>query len=122
EDEGDGAGKIACLGKILRRAQKHRHVAVMTTGMHLAGAGRGVGPAGLLGYGEGIHVGAQADGRTVAAPAPDKAHDTRAAEPRYDLVAAELLQLLRHEGRRLVDVEQQLGILMQVSSPGGDLV
>ena len=36
EDQMDGAGEIPRLGKVFRGAEKHRHVAVMTTAMHLA--------------------------------------------------------------------------------------
>jgi hypothetical protein len=35
EDEMDGAGEIPSLSKVFRGPEKHRHVAVMTTTMHL---------------------------------------------------------------------------------------
>ena len=36
EDDRHGAGEIARLGEIFRRTQKHRGVAVMAAGVHLA--------------------------------------------------------------------------------------
>ncbi len=69
EDEMDGAGEIAGLGEIARRAQQHRGMAVMAAGMHLAGDRRDMGEDVLLVDMERVHVGAQRD-RTGAGVAP----------------------------------------------------
>ena len=67
EDHDRGAGEIARLGEVARRAQQHRGVAVMAAGVHLARHGRLVGQVVRLLDRQRIHVGAQPDDR---APSP----------------------------------------------------
>ena len=62
ENHHGGAGEIARLGQITRRAQQHGGVAVMAAGVHLARHGRLVGQAGGLLDRQRVHVGAQPDG------------------------------------------------------------
>ena len=64
EDHRHGAREIAGFGEVFGRAEKHRGVAVMAAGMHLAGALRGIGLAGRLEDRQRVHVGAQADRRS----------------------------------------------------------
>ena len=63
-----------------------------------------------LGYRQRVHVGAQPDGATVALAAADDADHAGARDAGDDLVAAEFLELLRDEVRRLEDVEIELRI------------
>lgn len=76
------------------------------------GAGRaGVRQAGLLADRQGIHVGAQQNGRTVAVG--QQADHTGAADPVVHLVAA-APQAFRHTNRGPVLLVAQLGVGMQV--------
>ncbi len=68
--QNDGAGKIACLGEVSRRAQQHGGVTVMTAGVHLAGIGRRVIGAGGLDDRQRVHIGAQRDGMQCPCPGP----------------------------------------------------
>jgi len=59
ENEIDGTGKVGGLGQDFGGTQQHRHMAVMTTGMHFA---RMLGCIGQIGHFMNIkrvHVGAQ---------------------------------------------------------------
>src|SRR3546814_17800825 len=64
EDEGDATIEIARLGEVLGGAQQHRRVAVVTAGVHLALVPRAVVEAVELLDMQGVHIGAQADGRS----------------------------------------------------------
>ena len=121
EDHGDRAREIARLGKIFGRTQQHGGVAVMAAGVHLAWGLRGVGLAGGLGDRQRVHVGAQADGGAAALAAANDADDAGLADAGHHLVAAEFLQLLGDEGRGLEHVEIQLRLLVDVTTPAGDL-
>ena len=69
EDHDRGAGEIARLGEIARRAEQHRGVAVMAAGVHLAGHGRLVGQVVRLLDRQRVHVGAQPDDLVAVAAA-----------------------------------------------------
>jgi hypothetical protein len=116
------AGVVARLGEILRRAEQHGGVAVMATGVHLAGHRRLVGKLVRLLQRQGVHVGTQPDhlARPAAAAADDADH-AGAPDPRHHLVAAECLELLGDRSRGAVDVIEQLGMGMNIAPPGGDL-
>ena len=120
EDDRDGTAKIARLGKVFGRSQQHRGVPVMAAGMHLARRFRGPGLAGHLVDRQRIHVGAQADHGTIAAIALDDADDAGPADPGLHHITAEFIELRGHEGRRAMHIEQQFGILMQMTAPLSD--
>ena len=121
KDDHRGAGEVARLGEIFCSAKQHGGVAVMAARVHLAGNCGLVGKiVGLL-DGQRIHVGAQAD-RAVAGPfsAMDHPHHASLTDPRDDLVAAEAFKLLGDHPRRAMDVEEQLGMGVDIVPPGGD--
>ncbi len=81
EDQVDGAVEAARLRQVARRAQQHGGMAVMTAGVHHAGAARGVGEGVELAQGERIHVRAQAPAApAVGALALDHADDAGASD------------------------------------------
>src|SRR5262245_16605947 len=61
----NGAGEIPSLSKVFRGPEKHRHVAIMTTTMHLPFDLRAVRECVRLHQVEGIHVCPQSDGAPV---------------------------------------------------------
>ncbi len=61
EDHDGGAGEVARLGEVARRAEQHGGVPVMAAGVHLAGHGRLVGQVVRLLDRQRVHVGAQSD-------------------------------------------------------------
>jgi hypothetical protein len=79
EDEGHRAGKAPVTHQMPRRAQQHRRMPVMTAAMESAVMRAGMGQAGFLVKGQGIHVGAQADHAMAFAPA-QHAHHARPAK------------------------------------------
>jgi hypothetical protein len=94
----------------------------MAAGMHLAGHRRSVGLAESLGDGQRVHVGAQADGGTLAPAAADQADDAGLAHAGDHLVAAEFAQLFGHEGGGLVLLVAQFGMAVDVMAPLGDFI
>ena len=122
ENDDSSAVEIAGLGEVACRAQKHRGVAVMAAGVHLAWHRRLVRQVvGLLDR-QRVHVGAQRDrlaGRALA-PTDDPDH-AGAADPRYHLVAAEFREPRRHRGRSPVHLIEQLRMGVQIAPPGGDV-
>ena len=84
EDHVDSAIEVAVLCQVMRRAEQHRRVTVMTAGVHLAGMARGVIEDVRFLHRQRIHVGAQADGaRTgTAFDDADNAGDTKAEDHR----------------------------------------
>ena len=122
EDQRHAAREVPRLREIFRSAQKHRRVAVMAAGMHLVWHGRGVRLSGDLVERQRVHVGAQADRPAGPQIAIDDPHDAGSSEPRHHLVAAEFLQLVGDERRRLVHVEQQFRLHVDLPAPFGDFV
>ena len=125
EDDDRIAGEIPGLGEIARRAQQHRGVPVMATGVHLARRLRRVRQIGRLLDRQRIHVGAQPDHLCFAVAgglaALDDADDAGTAEPGGDLVAAEFPQPVRDECCSAMHVIQQFGMLMDIAAPGLDI-
>ena len=117
-------GEVPGLGEITRGAEQHRGVAVMAAGVHLAGCLRGVSEVGFFLDRQRIHIGAEpdhleiADGRLFALDDADHAGPAKAGR---DLVAAELLQAIRHECRGAMHIVEQLGMLMDIPAPGLDI-
>ena len=113
-----GAGEITGFGKVFGRAEQHRGVAVMAAGMHFSVIlGAMLGRAFFLDR-QRIHVGAQADGRTVAAIALDACHHTRTAEPPV-YFKPHLRQPFRHEIRGFELLETKLRIGVDMAPPAG---
>ena len=124
EDHDRVAGEIPGLGQIPRCTQKHRGVAVMAAGVHLALRLGGVGQIGCLLDRQRVHVGAKPDHLDFALAgllALDDADDAGAAEAGRDLVAAELAQAIRHECCGAVHVVEQFGVFMDIAAPGLDI-
>ena len=123
EDEVDGALEGARRRQVLGGTEQHRRVAVVAAGVHHPRVLRGVREVGRLVNGQGVHVGAQPD-RPALAPAlpmhdPD---DAGAADLLVHLVDAERAQLIGDECRRLVLLEGQFGVLVQMPPPQGQRV
>ena len=74
----------------------------------------------LLGHGQRIHVGAQADGFPRFLPVDD-GDDAGGGDAFVDLVHADLAQAVGDEGGRLMQVEPHLGDGVQVAAPRGHL-
>ena len=125
EDHDRVACEIAGLGKIARRTQKHRGVAVMAAGVHQALCPGGVGQIGRLLDRQRVHVRPQPDDPHVAPAdglaALDDADDAGAADTGDNLVAAEFPQPVRHQCRSAVHVVEQLRMLMNIPAPGLDV-
>ena len=124
KDHHRGAGEIARLGQIARRAQQHRGMPIMAAGVHLARHGRAVGHLVRFLDRQRIHVGAQPDhlaGRVRAFAAVNDAHHPGASDSGHHLVAAEALELLGHRSCCAMDVVKQLGMGVKVAPPGGDI-
>ena len=93
---------------------------VMTAGMHgPRRLGRIVEPR-LLMDRQRIHIRAQTNGaaRSVCLTLDDP-HNASAAQPRHDLIAAKLFQLLRHDGRGPVGLKQDFRVFMKIAAPFG---
>ena len=103
--------------------EQHGGVPVVAAGVHPAGNVRLVGRAGRLRDRQRVHVGAKADDAAACVRlAPDDPDDAGAPDPGFDRVAAERPQFVGHDARGAVDVEEKLGMRMEIAPPGGDLV
>ena len=116
EDQHHGAGEAARGGEIPRRAEEHRHVAVVAAGMHLPRHFRTPGRRSGLGDRQRVHVGAERDPRTVAVP-DDRDH-AGPADAGRDLVDAEPAEELGHRRRGLVLLIGELRPAMERPPPG----
>ena len=116
EDEDDLAGElVAAVDEELRCAEEHRRVAVVAAGVHHSRPRRRVRDVVLLEDRERVDVGPQRDdlpGRGAA-----KASDDRRPGRPLDLEAAERAQRLLDERRRLVLLEGELRIGVEVPAP-----
>ena len=81
KNEIHGAVEVFVLGQVLRRSQEHGHMAVVPTGVHLAGVLAGVGELVELLHGQRVHVSAQTDGARAAAVFEDAHHACLAQAP-----------------------------------------
>ncbi len=98
-------------------------MAVMAAGMHGAGRPGGIGLAGRLGYGQGVHVGAQADDLAlVGIAATDDADDAGAPDAGRHLVNAIGFQLFGDGGSRAMNLVENLGVAMDVMAYGDQIV
>ncbi len=122
EDHDSVAGEIPGFGEVTGGTQQHRGVAVMAAGVHQARRLGGIRQVGFLLDRQRVHVGAQPDHLDVALAgrplALDDADHAGLAEPRGDLIAAELPQPIRHECCSAVHFIHQFGIFMDIAAPG----
>ena len=121
EYDHDRAVEIAGFGQVFRSPQQHGGMSVMAAGVHGVRGFGSVVKAGLFVNRQRIHVGAQADdlaGRVRAAF--DDTDDAGAADPCHHLVTAKIAQFFGDKGRSAVGFKQNLGVFVQVASPGGD--
>ena len=116
-----GAVEIAGFGQIFGRAQQHRGMAIMATGMHRAGGFAGIVQAGLFHDRQCVHIGAQPDHLATIRAAPDHANHAGAANAGHHLVTAKRAQLFGHHCRCAMGVEQYFRMRVQVAPPGGNL-
>ena len=121
ENHHRGAGEIARLGEIARRAEQHGGVAIVAAGVHLARHRRFVGQIGRLLDRQRVHVGAQADHLArLALAAVDHPDHAGSAEARHHLVAAEAFKFLGDGRRRALHVIEQFRVGVQIVPPFGD--
>jgi hypothetical protein len=116
EDQRDLAREIPRLGQVFRRPQQHRRMPVMAAGMHLARGGGGMRGPRRLHDRQRIHIGAKPDDRPLSLPFDDR-HDPACRDPLVKLVDPELPEPRGHEARRLVAVEGQFGMRVQMTAP-----
>ncbi len=77
-----------------------------------------MGNPALLGNRQGIHIGPQANDLAGAVSlAPEHTDNACPAKASDHLVKAEFAQLLGNDPRRAVDLEMQLRVLMEITSP-----
>ena len=120
EHEQDPAGElVAPAGEEARRRDEHRHVGVVTAGMHRAVHPRGVVEPGVLRHGEGIHVASQQRRRAVAPAVEHGDYRGRLATCR-DL-EAEPVDRLEYDrlGPREVEADLGMGVDLPPESDGG---
>ena len=117
EQQRHAPGKAARFAQVFRGAQQHGDMAVMAAGMHLAGQGGTVVCAGDLINRQGIHIGAQANGGTRPLPVDD-GHDAGRGDAFVEFIHPEFPQAVGDEGSGDVTIESQLGVLVQMASPG----
>jgi hypothetical protein len=123
EDDHRRAVEVARLAEILGGAQQHRRMPIVAAGVHAPGSLGGVGQPRVLGHGQGVHIGAQADHlarRSFAAL--DDADHAGPADARHHLVATESFELLGYDAGRAMHLVEDLRMLMEVTSPGRDLI
>lgn len=94
----------------------------MAAGVHRARNRRGVRLRRRLDDRQRVHVGTQRDDRPVAEAAADHPDDAALAEATMDFVDAEFLQFARDEFRCPVNLEADLGMLMDVPAPADDFI
>ncbi len=121
EHEAHDAVEVAPLGQQLRRAEHHRHMAVVTAGVHLARHARGMGTARrLLDDVQRIHLRADRD-RALAAAGPQVRHQPRAADAAMHL-QPERAENARHRVRGADLLVARFRVLMKLPAPAGQLV
>ena len=107
-----------------RHAQGHGGVHIVAAGVHhahvltapLIGDAAGVGQARLLGHGQGVHVGSPGADATRASAA-QQAHHARASDARAHF-EPQALQLLCHQSGRTMFAFTELGMLVDIPTPG----
>ncbi len=117
EDQHHAAARGRVGGQMTRHAQQGRRMAVVAAGVRDAGPGRGVGDVAVVVHGQGVHVGAQADGRAGLAPFNDGDH-AFAADAALGL-ETQPFQHVEYQfgGARLLTGQFRVGV--DVPPPGG---
>ena len=103
--------KLPRFGQLLRCPHEHGRVAIMTTSVHGACMGTGIGPAGFFVNGQGVHVGAQ--GNAPAGAILQRGHQAMSAHIARDAVAP-ALQPVTHPLGGGFFLKRQLRKLVQV--------
>ena len=103
--------KLPRFGQLLRRPHQHGRVAIVTTSVHGACMGTGIGPAGFFVNGQGVHVGAQ--GNASARAVFQRGHQAMPADVAGDAVAP-AFQAVTHPLRGGFFLKRQLGKFVQV--------
>jgi hypothetical protein len=106
------SGKIARSRQMARSAEQQGRVPIMAAGMHLSRNRRLVGPLGLLGHGQRIHVGSQANSSRAVADL-QRPHDTGLSQAAMDANAG-LFQQVDYDPARPLFLEPQLRMGMKV--------
>ena len=116
EDEAHLSGQlVTMLEEQPSRAEQHRRVTVVPAGVHHTRARRDVGKDVLLENRQRVDVGAEHD--DLARPGPVETGDDGGAGGTLDLQPAERPQRLLHESGRLVLLERELGMGVQMAPP-----
>jgi hypothetical protein len=97
------AGKVARLGEISGRPEKHGRVAVVPTSVHDALILRSVRLPGRFLDRKGVHIGAKPYRSTLAPPMNDT-YQPGTANTGHHLIDTEAFQLLDYGRRRLMNV------------------
>ena len=122
KDHHDRPVKVPRFGQILRRAQKHRRVAVVAAGVHRVGRLGGIVQPGLLVDRQRVHICAQPDDLARrGGVALDHADNAGTPDAFDDFVTAKGPQLFSDGGRGAMRLKQDFGVFMQVTSPCGDV-
>ena len=118
ENEIGGAVEALALGQVLGRAQQHGGVAVVAAGVHAAVVLGLVAEAVHFVDGQGVHVGAHADGARAAAAGQFADH------PRLGKAAVHLnapgFEFCGDDARRAQFLERGLGVGVDVAPDGAD--
>ncbi|MDT4798574.1 hypothetical protein FQZ97_312070 [compost metagenome] len=124
EDQVEGALEIAGGRQVARRAQQHGGMAIVAAGVHAPGVATAVGDARGFDDGQGIHVGAQAQGAAGIAIAQHADH-AGAADTAVDFIAP-FIQQTGHQGGGALFFETEfrvgVDVLAQGLQVGGDVV
>ena len=100
--------------QVLGKAQQHRHMAVMTAGMHTAHMLRGEVAACLFCYGQGIHIRAECH-RFFITFASNHCHHA-CFQPCFQFCDTEALQFFPNIGGGFVFLQPQFGDFMQIAA------
>ncbi len=116
ENQRDAACEIAGLSQIAGGAKQHRRMPVMPAGVHFAVVFRGIVRTGVFLHWQGVHVGAQPDGRPVPLTVDDR-HNARGGDTGVDFINAKRFQMVDHIGRRVMAVEPDFRVLVDMLAP-----
>ncbi len=117
EDQHHASARRRIGAQVTGDAQQGRRVAVVAAGVRDAGLGRGVLGAAVVVHGQGIHVGAQADGGAGLASLNHR-HDARAADAAFGR-QAHVLKGVEDDLRRAAFLARELGVGVEIPTPGG---
>ena len=122
KDELDGTGElVAHMAERLGRAEQHRRVQVVAAGVHDALVHAGKRKAGLLMDGQRVDIGTEGDALAGAFGAVDQADDG-GGQRLLNLIDAHLLQLTADQGTGAHLGHADLGVGMDVTADGNQLI